>query len=262
MTAQYRIVHFVPQPFLGAKIPVAALVRHGGATRVVAADRQLDADSVGGVAQAATLRMLLRALEGASFDDLPATAGPHAVLDEPRAIPDSVDPLAWVSAFVLPARERGTRRTQRPRWSQYGLEFFRRHDVERHVQKRYSPQRYPDVVPELRGARLQPISQWVKGREAMLLMEPIVPADTRLDQALQDIATTFSAYRFHLPQHVAAFLIVYVLPGAPERLRARVREELEASAHQVVELDLDNERDLFVRRIQTVGEASNGLLRH
>lgn len=65
MTAQYRIVHFVPQPFLGAKIPVAALVRHGGSTRMVAADRQLDADSVGGVAQAATLRMLLRALEGA-----------------------------------------------------------------------------------------------------------------------------------------------------------------------------------------------------
>jgi hypothetical protein len=44
----------------------------------------------------------------------------------------------------------------------------------------------------------------------MLLMEPIVPADTRLDQALQDIATTFSAYRFHLPQHVAASLIAYV----------------------------------------------------
>ena len=141
MTAQYRIVHFVPQPFLGAKIPVAALVRHGGSTRVVAADRQLDVDSLGGVAQVATLRMLLRALEESSFDDLPASAGPHAVLDEPRAVPDNVDPLAWVSSFVLPARERGTGRTQRPRWSQYGLE--------RHVQKRYSPQRHPDVISAL-----------------------------------------------------------------------------------------------------------------
>ena len=91
----------------------------------------------------------------------------------------------------------------------------------------------------------------------MLLMEPIVPADTRLEQALQDIATTFSAYRFHLPQQAVTSLIAYVLPGAPERLREHVRDELETSAHQVVELDLDNERDLFVRRIQRVGEASN-----
>lgn len=102
MTAQYRIVHFVPQPFLGGRIPVAALVRHDGFTRLVAADRQPDANSVGGVAQAATLRVLLRTLEGASFDDLPPTAGPHAVLDEPRGIPDSVDPFTWVSSFVLP----------------------------------------------------------------------------------------------------------------------------------------------------------------
>lgn len=95
----------------------------------------------------------------------------------------------------------------------------------------------------------------MKGREAMLLMEPIIPADTRLDQALQDIATTFSVYRFHLPQHVAASLIASVLHGAPERLREHVREELETSAHQVVELEIGNERDLFVRRIQSVGRS-------
>lgn len=261
MTAQYRIVHFVPEPFLGTRIPVAALVRRERTLCVVIAEGRMDADCLGSVAHAAALRMLLRTLGDASFEDLPATAGPHALLDEARAVPDDVDPVDWVRSFVLPRHQRLDRKGKRPRWSQYGLEFFRRHQVESYVRKRYSPQLHPDVIPALRGTRLPPVSHWVKGRDALLLMEPIVPADTRLEHELLNIATAFSAYRFQL-REAPASLVAYVLPGAPPQLRERVRKELETSANLVVDLDSDASRDDFLRRIRAVGETSTGPLVH
>ncbi|MCI0674123.1 MAG: hypothetical protein L0Y64_27055, partial [Myxococcaceae bacterium] len=107
MSARFRIVHFMPDPFAGTRFAVAALVRDQGSRVHVARAPQLPGPAcVGGRPFSSLLHMALEDLQGVrSFDALPASVGPHVLLSDEKAVPSSVvDPVAWVESFVLPRR--------------------------------------------------------------------------------------------------------------------------------------------------------------
>jgi hypothetical protein len=105
MSAEFRIVHFISDPFLGARIPVAALLRdRTNVVRVVRAQRLPAPECLGGPKYAAALGMVLECLGSApAFDRLPQPVGPFATMGEPLTVPDGVhDAAKWLGSHVLP----------------------------------------------------------------------------------------------------------------------------------------------------------------
>ena len=106
MRAEFRIVHFLIDPFLGGRIPIAALLRDRENTlRVIRARHIPGAECLGGAKYAAALRMVLDCLDGSPmFDRLPQTVGPFAMVANPMSVPEGVhDPALWLELHILPA---------------------------------------------------------------------------------------------------------------------------------------------------------------
>jgi hypothetical protein len=86
----FRVVYYVPDPIIGARIPLGALVTVDGRTEVVRASLP-GVDYLGQQGHAAASRLRSRLLIAES---------PYLVTGDARAIPDGVvDPVAWVAAL-------------------------------------------------------------------------------------------------------------------------------------------------------------------
>lgn len=84
----YRLVYFVPDPFLGGRIPIAALVEEEGAVQVVRMPRLPCPDCLGGAAAASIVKMSLMDLEEVTaLDERPEGLGPQVEIGEAREVP-------------------------------------------------------------------------------------------------------------------------------------------------------------------------------
>ncbi len=107
MSTHYRIVHFVNDPCLGSRIPMAAIVLRHGRTQVARARFVPDASAMGGACAAALARILLQELDVAGDgSNLSRSFGAHVFVAEPILLPQGIeDPVRWLQAHVLPGRE-------------------------------------------------------------------------------------------------------------------------------------------------------------
>lgn len=101
MTARFRPVWLVLDPFTGGRVPLGALVETQGKVAFVAAPPALQV----GVspAQRTLADLVLADLEHAtSFEELPFGAGPQVVAGEAHTVPATVrNPARWVAERVL-----------------------------------------------------------------------------------------------------------------------------------------------------------------
>ena len=265
----YRIVQFIPDPFSGARVPLAALVSDGKEVRVVRASLIPDADCLGGPRRAALARMIVSALRGATeVDQLPAAVGPQAVLDKARRVPvpDLDAAEAWVRDHILPHRateQRGDPVGSRsPQRATYGKRFFETWKVAEYVHATFRPA--SDFGGRFeRLASYGQASHWVEGSRSVLLMEPIAPSRHQLGDDLREVAKLFGSYRFALDQRpgdAAARLVAYVLRGATDEQKADAAARLDA-AHEIVDTEDPVERRRFIEQIRDLGrERASGQL--
>jgi hypothetical protein len=268
MTARFRIVHFSPDPFLGTRIPIAALLDVGGRVEVHSVPHIPGPECLGGSAAAAAVRMILEDLDDVEeFDRLPMSAGPHAVLDEPSDVPRGVnDAQRWLErtlqAVVPPkaadadAEEPHVVRARRR--ATIGYQFFQQHRVDRWVRKTFNPTRDADGILSAASA-LGTVSHFVPGDRTLLLMEPIFPRRAQVDADVQSIARMFGAYKTVLraakPKQ-AIELFAYVLPGGSAKRRDEINEELRLYVDRVVDTARDAPRKDFIRHIEETGEST------
>jgi hypothetical protein len=265
MNATYRIVHFVPDPFSGWRVPVAALVQVGAEVRVVPSPMVPGPASLGGRPAAALFRMIAASLsEVRTLDRLPAGAGPQAFLDVARTAPVAgLDAAAaWIASHVLPQHVPVTRAapltTHAPPRRMHGTRFFETWHVATFVKPTFEPASDWD-------GRLGPlaaygdVSHWVGGRDDLLLLEPIVPSRAKFAEDLEAVAKVFGAYRFALSQladTASPTLIAYVLGGSDER-KQDAATALGAAAHRVVDTDDPVARRHFLDEIRAVGRSGD-----
>lgn len=104
MTARFRLVQYMPDPFSRTKITIGALVEVDGRVELVRARTLPDPEYMGGRTAWATMQRVLDLLETpAGFDIHTGEISPLAGFTEPRGIPAEVeDPVAWVTSTVLP----------------------------------------------------------------------------------------------------------------------------------------------------------------
>lgn len=260
MKRYFRMVHFVPDPISGARFPMGALVRDGKAWRTVLAKRLPGPESLGGVKTARLLNLLLDDLEKLrTADEIYQRLGPQVLVEERTLIPDEVkDPFVWVQRFALPRKVEvptsAPKQVRGPTRSTEGKRFLKTHGVGKFVRPRFEPSRFIDSADQ-RIQHLRPISQWVLGREKLLLMEPMVPRRPQWEEDLTEINTQCSAYGFHLQEGLNGHqgeLIVYVLPGGEREERDMIRETLEPVSTVIDGAD-DTALQGFIDQVRAVG---------
>lgn len=262
MSPSYRIVQFVPDPFSGARTPVAALVTDGDALRVVRSPHLPGPECLGGARRAALVRLIVDALlESAVFDRLPASVGPQAVLDPVRNVPVAGLDAAerWVLEHALPHPEKvakgETTGGRAPHRATLGKRFFETWRVAEYVRATFKPA--SDFDGRLaRMSAYGEVSHWVEGPASVLLMEPIAPRRHQFADDLRDVARLFASYRFALHQEPPtadlARLVAYLLPGGSDEQRADVAAGLPA-AHEVVDTEDVSQRARFLEIIRDIG---------
>lgn len=263
MSARYRLVHFVPDPFLGGRVPVAALVEQDGAVSVARLPHLPGPACLGGQAAWSLVQIVLDDLaETTRFDHPPDCLGPQALFDKVRLVPAGVvDAKNWVEATLAAHTEaphpEAPEQPHRPHRSTWGYRFFQTHKVDRFVRKTFRPGE--DAGGFLQGASmLGPISHFVAGAAEVLLMEPIVPRRPNWEDDVRGVAKTFAAYKTALRQERGArraSLAAYVLAGGQERARKAIFRDLARWADLVVDTASDGPRARFLEHIVSTGRS-------
>ena len=265
MTAHFRIIHYLPDPTSGARIPIAALVADGKRVSVVQSRFTPGVACVGGLASWHAMQMILEELRRAEhFDRLPPTLGPQVALTPDRAIPATVDnPAAWVERFVLPqkpeSREDAVVKTPHaPRRAVMGSQFFKTWKVARFVNRNFSAK---DLG--LSENLAHKITHYVAGRDELLLMEPMV-ARGDFGQELRDVSESILAWQrlfdVHGTHDRMPKFVAYVFSEGQVPPVLKARETFAKTNVEVVDVDAIGERNHLLSEIRRVGQTRFGSL--
>jgi hypothetical protein len=250
MSAQYRLVYFVPDPFRGERVAVAALADGVGVV-----------PRPGGLAGLGLLDAGARSLVHASLAelatvgparDLPITIGPQIVGGPMHTVPAGVTNVASWLATTIFGRSTTEVATggERVRRVLLGSRFLRTRGVDRLVRRRYQLPGRP---------LLGVVSQFVEGRQQTLLLEPIAMARPRAEEEVRAVAQLFAAYGSVLADDPSKQRVIYVLAGGPEDRRASVITELRDYA-EVVDTTVPQEADALVARVKAVARGEMGMV--
>lgn len=261
MRRQFEIIHFVPDPVSGARVPMGAVIHGENSFRVVRSNHLPGPDCLGSRRAARLLNLLIDDLESLqSPDEISIKLGPQVLVEEPQTIPSDVqNPVNWVEKHILPqgpeTPQGKTSSPRRPTRSTEGKRFLEKYDVDQFVRSNFKPQKHlGEAGDELR--HLDKVSQWVAGDGKLLLMEPLVPRRPNWEGDLTKVNTIFSAYRYHVDNGMAGHdgeLIAYMLPGGTDDQRTEMRRTLQ-SATDVVDTDSAYQLNAFLDEVRTIGD--------
>jgi len=272
MNARYRMVHYVPDPFVGARVPLAALVMVDGAVEVVKVPNIPGPSCLGSRSRAAVASMILEDLTMVTgFDRLPPSIGPHALLDQAYDVPDGVrDVATWLTnlleGLAPAARAEAPEHHHSPQRSSLGYRFLENNRVAQYVRKTFSPDE--DFGGVLSSAKtLGSISHYVPGNHDLLLMEPLIVSRPQLREDIRDVAKMFGAYKTairtaKLTRNFRPSLVAYVIGALTPNLHAAIDDGLAGFADHVYTVERKAPRREFLERVREVGETVNegGLL--
>lgn len=261
MTPRFRMVHFLADPFTGARFPIAALVDVEGRVKVA---KVPDPISLPGLARHASTRAAVRfaldSLSSASdFDSLPPSTGPYVALGEPRTVPvSSKDAIDWVLHSLLRRGERPTRTDLfRAGREAAGYRFLEQWQVAKWVGRGFRPEEhfkeFSLVLPQ--------VAQYVRGKSELLLMEPIsAKSESVLFRSLRHIGTTFMAWQHGFEQYEnrpkVVDYIAYVVGVEEKDMIAEARHVLAKSGASVVDVSATAERTRFLETIRRTAVAA------
>jgi hypothetical protein len=243
MTALYKLLHYVPNPFSGARVPVAALLRDAdGLVRVIAAPHLPDAACLGSKRSERAIRFRLADIkELTRFDTLPRGFGSQFVLGPEQPAPaDGAED--WLRRVVFPAVPHGAVAHKSVQRRVLGRKYFQEQDVAHLVRDQF---RNP------RDQNIPAITHFVEGGGGVMLMEPLssrLRPDPETD--VTNVLTRLRAHHDVTPP--AASFWVYVLPGSPGRdaaLAAQAREKVPDWA-AVIDLNHRDDARSFLDRVR------------
>lgn len=263
MNARFKLVHFVSDPFLRSRIPIAALVECNGVVSLVKASHIPGPACLGGRARSATVQMILERLANVhEFEQLPKGFGPQAVLDQAIDVPSTIeDAPRWVQSLLTIEQPSGASEEKNyrgPNLNTFGYRFFESCNVAKYVQKTFHPG--INAGGALSSAKpLGPIAHYVTGREQLLLMEPILPQRHSVDEDVQAVARLLGGYKLALQsesskERAAVHLMAYILAGGSEDKRHEIRSTLSTFADEIVDTSNPSMRARFVERVREVGK--------
>lgn len=244
----YRIAHFIPDPFLGAKLPMGVVVESHGQVHVHTNPHTPDVRCAGGVAHQYAWMRGVELLKNWDAAGLPAGIGPHVEVSAPMDVPEAFDLDTLVMKLfadrdVEPDEGESLARHRGPRRSTLGYQFLKNFGAARHVRKRFRATKETLAT----AVHLDPISQYSTGAERTILLEPLAFEQRALEDDLRHVATRASAYAnaIGLDGREDKFsMVVYLLAGGGRKERHLAMDSLEPFA-RVVDTTDKQMRDTF-----------------
>lgn len=93
MKRHFNIIHFIPDPISGARVPMGALVHEGSSFRIALADHLPGADCLGGTKTARLLNFLVDDLQNIQrAAEIYQRLGPQVLVDESNPKPEHSSP--------------------------------------------------------------------------------------------------------------------------------------------------------------------------
>jgi hypothetical protein len=217
---EYRLIYFSPDPFLGGRIPVAALMRTAQGIKAVSADSLPGAQCTGGPHMAFLLRTAVQTIDddARSIDELPPSLGPHfSLAGDVRSIPAKIaKPDEWLAKLLSAHHAESKLGSKGITAGTEGRKLLEIWGVGDLVRNKFAPDK--TMLPKFSGL-LHPVTHFVLGKH-LLLLEPI---SSRMQRSrVIDINVRFGAYKQALQQEpigVQYKFISYVLPGASLKVR-------------------------------------------
>jgi hypothetical protein len=271
MTAEYRMLHYVPDAATGARFALGAVVRSDGAVRLVHAPHLPDVQCLGSRSRLAVARLILDSFDAPiDFDAPPIAAGPLAHYSPAFPVPrGQKDPDSFVRQLFRADQpnisEHATRDRPRRERQGWGRAYFQRRDVGRFVRDEFKPVLVGETLERRRATGLRPISHYVLGSRELVLLEPVSASTSQWRESAKDTFERFSQItqvRDRLEAEGRLTVMrAYIIPGLGAR---KAREEaarwLRDRSIDVVDCD-DAQRDKeFIDQIRTVGESGDPLL--
>lgn len=100
----YRIIHFVPEPICGMRLPIGALVKEDSEISFVRSNRSWHGNCFRDQESKRALKIILKKLEKMEIEDmesLPQSLGPAAKLDQRMVLPPTIKNVKnWVSKIL------------------------------------------------------------------------------------------------------------------------------------------------------------------
>lgn len=256
MNVGYRLLQFVPDPFLATALTFGALVEDEAGGRFALADAGEGVLSSSAPTAVTTLfRAVVAELRNLDTGRLPLSIGPHVRMSERFEVPMGViNPASWVSTFVLPTQaiaQKRDRRHQRTRRATIGKLFFKQHHVAQFVKTRFRPEMLGGS-PRL----LKPVTHFVRGSLNTLLLEPLYLDSERFDDEMQEAASTLLAWETLARKKSAENIqfYVYALGSSAQHLKF-LREGLGDTGIRVVDTERTSERDGLLASINAASQS-------
>lgn len=267
--SRYQIIYFVPDPFHDGRVPIGALVQSKHQAKAVIASRLPGTECLGGPKVAALMRMILRDLGNVNQFELPNFISPHVCLESECLLPPQIeDPFDWVQKNVLPhvpedKKPQKAGASTNPHRSTIGYKFLQSYKVDKYVNRTFVPGQ--DWNCWLQGGEsiLERISHWAASKHQILLLEPIVPGDSRVDfdVEVKKVSQRFLSYKGFLStappsSDKKGSLVAYILPGISQSQKAKAFASLERASDEVLDLAEVKARSDFFERMQALYEAN------
>jgi hypothetical protein len=202
MTAAYRLVTYIPDPFVPVPYPVGAVVRDGNQVSTVRVARAPSFHALGSRRRALMCQDLIEDLANIKrFDSLPESFGLHAALGPEQALPKGIrNPAEWVSIHILNRKvdNGGFRTDQAKQRRTQGYEALMKAIVREHVprswiEKTLKSSDRPAWMSNW--GEMPEVSHFVARGQRMLLMEPLVLNRQGLDEEIGQVVATMGLYR-------------------------------------------------------------------
>lgn len=253
----YRVVFYTPDPVLGTRLAVGAIVTVGGRDLFVASPSLPTATALGGPRRHQLLGALLGDLRaGLGLTAVGRVSG-HLTTGPAVAVPASVaDPPTWVEAHVLSRAVEGPRKTGEGRRMGPVTACLRDLEIDEIVRRNFRPAR--DLPEWLRrntdpGA-LPSVAQFVPGQSSLVLLEPIVSERANAQKLVAQAVQRFATYRLFAEAERATSdqvrCVAYMVGGGDRDRRRTLERELAFAANDVLDVDSPNDATRLVRIVR------------
>jgi hypothetical protein len=253
----YRVVFYTPDPVLGTRLAVGAIVTVGGRDAFVASPSMPTATALGGPRRHQLLGALVGDLRAGLGLTMVGRLSGHLTTGPAVAVPASVgDPPAWVETHVLSRAVEGPRKTAEARRVGPVTACLRELEIDEIVRRNFRPARdLPDWLRRnTETGALPAVPQFVPGQTSLVLLEPIVSerasAQKQAAQAVQRLATyrVFAAAERATPDQVRC--VAYIVGGGDPERRRMIGRELAFAANDVLDVDSPSDATRLVRIVR------------
>lgn len=231
MTRKFQIIYYTPDPLIGERVAIGAILRDQGMEAAIARPHLPSPECLGSADRWRTVRDLVSFLdEWRAGTHVETALGPMVEMGMDIEIPSQVhDASQWLRRTLesrMPSVKGAVKTPRSPKLTQLGRRFFENAKCSAYVADRFLPEAYEGG--KLKAMRaLGAVSHYVSGRSRLMLMEPLSASRDTWTHDVSAASAKLMAYASAIDEtDVTLSVEAIVLDGGDGRIRSEILARL------------------------------------